>query len=78
MRELREKLKANANVELNQMIEKGAEAMVEITNPGESAVSPNDLARLVVGGRTGSLRKAVVSKMTRAIEAELLKRYTER
>lgn len=75
MKELREKLKANANDELNRMIEAGIEAMVKVT--GTSAVGRYELARLVIGGRTDSLRKAVIGNMIRATEIELLKRYMD-
>ena len=75
MKELQAKLKTDAIAELAMLTNKGSEALGKIAEP-VPGVDRYSLAKLIVGGRTTSIEKAVVARMVRAKGNELLEMYS--
>jgi len=75
MKELHAKLKTDAVSELTTLIETGNDALGKIAHP-VPGIDRYSLARLIVGGRTASVEKAVVARMVRAKGNELLEMYS--
>ena len=76
MKELHAKLKADAVSELTALITEGGKALAKITDSVDGT-DRYSLARLIVGGRTASMEKAVLSRMVRAKGNELLDVYNK-
>jgi len=76
MKELREKLKNEAAIELADMVSGVQKAAKKICGTN-AAVHSNKLIRLAVGGRTASLQKELIGRMVKQAADELLKRYMD-
>ena len=76
MKELQAKLKADAVSELTALITEGSKALAKITNTVDGT-DRYSLARLIVGGRTASMEKAVLSRMVKAKGVKLLEQYNK-
>ena len=76
MKELREKLKNQAAIELADMVSDMQKAAKKICG-NNAAVHSNKLIRLAVGGRTASLRKRLIGEMIRRAADDLLKQYND-
>ncbi len=74
MKELREKMKADAVSELTELVDKGSVELGRLANPIDG-LDRYSLARLIVGGRTASIEKAVISRMVKAKGLKLLDQY---
>ena len=75
MKELREKLKANAVSVLTRMTDEASTALGKIAAKG--GVNRYELARLVVGGRVASVEKRIISRMVKNEANALLKQYMD-
>ncbi len=74
MKELREKLKNDAAIELADMVSGVQKAAKKICG-NNAAVHSNKLIRLAVGGRTASLQKELVGRMVKQAADQMLKQY---
>ncbi len=74
MKELHKKLKTDATAELSALITEGSKALAKITDTVDGT-DRYSLARLIVGGRTASMEKAVLSRMVKAKGEKLLEQY---
>jgi len=75
MKELREKLKATAESQLDQMIQQVMSATTKIVTG--TAVGSEELGRVALGGRTDNLRKKIISGMVRQAGDDLLEQYMD-
>ncbi len=76
MKELREKLKNQAAIELADMVSGVQRAAKKICG-NNAAVHSNKLIRMAVGGRTASLQKELIGSMVKQAADKLLRDYLE-
>ena len=76
MKELREKLKNQAAIELGRMVSGVQKAAKEICG-NNAAVHSNKLIRLAVGGRTASLKKELIGSLVKQAADRLLRDYLD-
>ena len=71
MSKLREKLKERAEIELRGIVSDAGSALDGL----HPAVTAEDVATLVIGGRTATLEKKVILRMATAMENELVEQF---
>lgn len=75
MSKLKEKLNEAASDRLENQLERAKEALVEIC--ADSNVSVAELAKLICGSRTDTLKKTLVRRISSRLENDLLARYQD-
>lgn len=75
MQELRKKMQSHARSDLAAMTRTGRDALARIAE--DSAITSGELARMIVGGRTGSLEKELIGRMVKTVSDDLYDRYLD-
>ena len=70
---LQKKIRADAEVELDELIKKVRNAVTEIIDPAR--IMSADIVRLAFGNRTAAVRKKCVAQIANRKEEELYEKY---
>ena len=76
MNKLQEQLKTDAVSELTELVEKGNQVLGDIVEKVDGT-DRYSLAKLIVGGRTKSVEKMMISRMVKAKGVKLLEQYNQ-